>query len=116
MVDAQAAAGAPGPIDPALALDGVDEVVTVFFPRQVRLGRIPALARSLALVAQGDERRWVLAGDGTEGLSLADAEVRGPAEALYLLLWGRVGLGDPRLALSGDEEAAVGVLGAGLVP
>ena len=33
----------------ALAVDGVDEVVTMFFPRQVRLGRIPPLTPSLAV-------------------------------------------------------------------
>jgi uncharacterized protein (TIGR03083 family) len=33
----------------ALAADGVAEVVTLFFPRQVRLQRIPSLARSLAV-------------------------------------------------------------------
>jgi uncharacterized protein (TIGR03083 family) len=47
--DAQVTVGAAGTIDAALALDGIDEVVTVFLPRQVRLGRIPVLDRSLAV-------------------------------------------------------------------
>jgi uncharacterized protein (TIGR03083 family) len=100
---------------PALALDGIDEVVAMFFPRQVRLNRIPPLDRSLALRVEGGAR-WVLAGDGTEGLTLADAEVAGPVEALYLLLWRRVGLDDPRLTVEGDRSAAEVVLAAAIVP
>lgn len=113
--DAHQALGAVAPIDPALALDGIDEVVTMFFPRQVRLGRISPLHSSLAVRADGGAR-WVVAGDGTEGLSLADAEVTGPAEALYLLLWRRIGLDDPRLTLDGDRTAADTVLGTAIVP
>jgi uncharacterized protein (TIGR03083 family) len=113
--DAQSAVGTPARIEPALALDGIDEVVTMFFPRQVRLGRTPALDRSLAIRAD-DGSRWVLAGDGTEGLTLADAEVSGPAEALYLLLWRRITLDDPRLVVDGDRAAAEAVLAAAIVP
>ena len=99
-----------------IAADGVDEVVTVFFPRQVRLGRIPPLARSLAVVAD-DGPTWMLHGDGTgEPVGPADATVTGPADALVLLLWGRVGLGDRRLTVTGSEEAAAAVLSAGIVP
>jgi uncharacterized protein (TIGR03083 family) len=99
-----------------LAADGVDEVVTVFFPRQVRLERIPPLSRSLAVAADGGPT-WVLHGDGTGGPSdPADATVFGPADALVLLLWGRVGLDDPRLTVTGSQEAAAAVLSAGIVP
>lgn len=115
-VDAQQAVGRVAPIEPALAIDGIDEVVSLFFPRQVRLGRIAPLDRSLAVRATEDGSRWVVAGDGTEGLTLADAEVSGPAEVLYLLLWRRVGLDDARLTVDGDHEAADAVLGAAIVP
>ena len=40
----------------ALAADGVDEVVTMFFPRQVRLQRTAPLSTSLAVVADGPSR------------------------------------------------------------
>jgi uncharacterized protein (TIGR03083 family) len=100
----------------ALAADGVDEVVTMFFPRQVRLRRTAPLPRSLAVHADG-LGRWVLAGDGSDGSGgPADAEVSGPAEALVLLLWGRLALGDPRIRLTGDPAAAATVLSAGIVP
>ena len=99
-----------------LATDGVDEVVTMFFPRQVRLGRIPALSASLALEV-GSGPGWLLAGDGTGPRTHpADATVRGPAEELVLLLWGRLDLDDPRLTLTGSRAAAARVLTAGIVP
>jgi hypothetical protein len=33
-----------------------------------------------------------------------------------LLLWGRLGLDDPRIHLAGDRAAAATVLSAGIVP
>jgi len=108
----------PG-FDTALAMDGIDEVVGMMFPRQVRLGRIPALHRSLAILPTEGvaDESWVLAGDGLPGPRPApEATVTGPAEALYLLLWGRVSLDDPRLSVDGDREIAASVLSAGIVP
>jgi uncharacterized protein (TIGR03083 family) len=110
------------PIDERVALDGLDEAIGMFFPRQVRLGRIPALEHSLALQTGAETRpdRWVLAGDGTGPAGASDAPaqagVTGPAEALLLLVWGRTDLDDPRLVLSGDEAAARAVLSAAVVP
>jgi uncharacterized protein (TIGR03083 family) len=120
--DAAASQGDSIPVDAELAADGVDEAVTFFFPRQVRLGRIPALTGSLALSTEGigAGRRWVLAGDGVGPASASDAvalaTVHGPAEALYLLIWRRIGLDDLRLTIEGDRDAAVGVLNAGVTP
>jgi len=103
-----------------LAPDGIDEVATVFFPRQVRLRRMPPLPRTLALEPAGTPYRYVLAGDGTgrDSASAAPAEatVRGPADVLLLLLWRRVGPDDPRLTVHGDPEAVRAVLSAGLTP
>ena len=120
--DAAASQRISKPIDEIMALDGIDELTGMFFPRQVRLGRTPPLERSLALQT-GDTagaERWVLAGDGV-GLSSAsdapaEASVTGPAEALLLLAWGRTGLDDPRLVVSGDETAAQAVLSSAIVP
>lgn len=113
--DAQASQGTPEPLDPALATDGVDEVVDMFFPRQVRLERIPPLASSLRLNLPGASR--TLAGDGTgPDPDTIDAEIAGPAEALLLLLWRRTDLDDPRLQLTGSRTAAAEVLAAGLTP
>jgi uncharacterized protein (TIGR03083 family) len=123
--DAGASQALPIQIDPALAADGIDETVGVFFPRQVRLGRMPALERSLAVtvdvVDTADEGgRWVFAGDGTGAPSApdaaAEATISGPAQTVWLLLWGRTGLNDPLLTISGDVTAAHAVLGRPLTP
>ena len=87
----------------------------MFFPRQVRLGRIPPLTGSLGI--RVDDQELVLAGDGIAPLvGPPDATVGGPPDALALLLWGRVGLDDHRIALTGDRSIAAAVLSAGIVP
>lgn len=122
VLDAHASQGEQAALDPVLALDGVDEVVDMFFPRQVRLGRIAPLTRSLAVQAEGQavagarEACWVLASDGTGPAPVPEATVTGPADALDLLLWGRIGLDDARLRLDGDPEAARAVLATAIVP
>ena len=105
--------------DAALAVDGIDEVVGMMFPRQVRLGRTRTLRRSLAILRTdgAPDESWVLAGDGLPGPRPApEATVAGPAHALYLLLWGRATLDDPQLSVEGDRSVAESVLGAGIVP
>jgi uncharacterized protein (TIGR03083 family) len=113
--DAEASQGSPGPIDAALAADGVQEVAEMFFPRQVRLERIPPLKRSLRL-SPDEGAPATLAGDGTGFDGTPDAEVAGPAEALLLLVWGRTLVDDPRLRLTGSRAAAEEVLAAGITP
>lgn len=107
--DAAASQGATRPYGAALALDGIDEVVGMFVPRQVRLGRIPPLPATVALEPH-EAGRWTL------GQGAVAAAVSGPAEALLLLLWHRVPLDDPRLTVSGDRTAAEAVLGMALTP
>jgi uncharacterized protein (TIGR03083 family) len=126
-VHAWDAAGSQGagidPFDAALALDGIDEVRHMFFPRQIHLKRIEPLSRSLAIAPDETTTRWVFpAGDGGDdgGDDGAEGEpeavVSGPAASLYLLLWGRIGLDDARVRLEGDAAAAGTVLGAGITP
>jgi uncharacterized protein (TIGR03083 family) len=105
--DAAASQGRTRPFDPDLASDGVDEVVTMFVPRQLRLGRIPPLPAAVALEVP-DGRRVL--GDGDPA-----ATVTGPADAVLLLLWRRTTLDDPRLAVSG-RSAAAAVLDLALTP
>jgi len=120
--DAQAALGAASALDAALAADGVDEVVSMMFPRQVRLDRCPPLASSLALQAtDAAAARWVLAADGLPGPATAadaraDATVSGTASDLLLLLWKRIGTDDPGLCLSGDVTAARALLAQPITP
>jgi hypothetical protein len=89
----------------------------MFFPRQIHLGRIPPLARSLAVAPDETTTRWVLTGDGSaDGDVVPEAALGGPAGVLYLLLWGRVPLEDPRVRVEGDAEAAAAVLAARVTP
>lgn len=111
--DAAASQGAVRPYGVEQALDGIDEVLATFLPRQVELGRIPALTRAVA-VAPTEGGRLVLAGDGRCAPAEVDATVSGPAEALLLLLWHRVPFDDPRVAVTGDPAAARDVLAAAL--
>ena len=121
LVDLQLARGLAPHYPGALASDGIGEVAEVFFPRQVSLGRIAPLSRSLRLVPHDDPLAAVLlAGDGASTDAAAagtpDATVTGPAEVLVRLLWGRTGLDDAAVEILGDPLAAAEVLGAGIVP
>jgi uncharacterized protein (TIGR03083 family) len=102
-------------LDPAFAADGVDEVVTMFFPRQVRLERIPPLAAGLRLVATDvADASWVLAGDGTDPDAAYAATLAASAEDLLLWLWGRSGGAMP--TIEGDRAAFVEARAAALTP
>lgn len=114
--DLGAAAGRDLGYHAQLAEDGIDEVVTMFFPRQVRLGRIERPNVSFALEPDGSPHRWVLGGSGKAPDAQPAATVSGPAAALLLLLWGRIKLTDERLRLTGSPEAAAAVLAHRIVP
>jgi uncharacterized protein (TIGR03083 family) len=112
--DLAAALGRTRSYGTALALDGIDETAGVFFPRQVRLGRIAPLVRTLAVEAD-EGGRWVFAGDGTDpDPQHVDGTLSGPAEAMLPLLWHRITLDDARLSVSGDRDAVEAVLATAL--
>ncbi len=112
--DARRALGRDVAMDPRLAADGVDEVVTMFFPRQVRLERIPPLAAGVRLVAtDSDDGPWLLAGDGPDPGSAYDATLTGTAESLLLWLWRRHG---GELRVDGDDTAVAAAYAAALTP
>jgi uncharacterized protein (TIGR03083 family) len=94
--DAQSAIGMPEPIEPGLAADGIDEVFTVFLPRQVRLERMQAV-RDGVRIALTDGRSYEL-GDQMV------AEVTGEPSQVLLALWHRVPV--ESLSISGDRDAA----------
>ncbi|MFI9325111.1 maleylpyruvate isomerase family mycothiol-dependent enzyme [Kitasatospora aureofaciens] len=95
--DADAAAGSPGPaVDPAFALDGIDELLRGFMAR----GRAkvhcdgPRTVRIRATDGPGSWRLTVsrepLAVTTEESPEPADLTITGPAHQLYLLLWNRL--------------------------
>ncbi|MCW2572631.1 MAG: maleylpyruvate isomerase family mycothiol-dependent enzyme [Frankiales bacterium] len=99
--DAERVLGEPRRVDPALAAEGITEVVELMTPRQVRLGRLPPLESSIELRATDTGGSWSLG----EGSASGSAEAR--AEELLLLLWHRIDAGDPRVRATGDAPAVL---------
>ncbi len=116
--DADAAAGAPGPaVDPALALDGIDELVRGFMTRSratLRSDRPRTLQVRTTDSADGAD------GAGSWRLTItqepptvttderpepADLTLTGPAHELYLLLWNRLPAEQAReVEATGDRD------------
>jgi uncharacterized protein (TIGR03083 family) len=88
--DGQAAAGATDAIDTALAVDGIDEFLTLF------LGNAESdLGGSLHLHAIDADSEWVVRSDGGKLMATAehaksDVAVRGTASDLFLFLNNRI--------------------------
>ena len=107
--DAEVSVGrAITPADAALAVDGINEALTVFVPMVAKRGAdVPSTGQSVHLHATDAEGEWLIAFDGvptvTTGHAKGDAAVRGTASDLYFWLWGRSPL--DRLEVFGDAEA-----------
>ena len=87
--DARTAQGTPDEIEPDLAHAGLCEVRDVVYPRQVRLGRIAPLSRTLVLAP--DDAGEVRIGTGPEVV------VRGSSGDLLLQVWHRSATDEPLL-------------------
>jgi uncharacterized protein (TIGR03083 family) len=108
--DAEHALGISSRLEPALAEDGVAEVIDVMAPRQVRLGRTSAPSHAIRLSAAESGSSWILGpGDPV-------ATIRATAADLLLLMWGRLAADDQALSWEGDRGKARAVLGGALVP
>jgi uncharacterized protein (TIGR03083 family) len=118
--DAETAQGRSPRIDPALAADGADEVVTMFFPRQVRLGRIAPLRDSVQVVLtdRPGAPAMMLSGNGSVQAEavVSDAVVRGPASDVLLMLWKRLPRFPSTVEVDGDWEAFERVFATALTP
>ncbi|NYJ02686.1 uncharacterized protein (TIGR03083 family) [Nocardioides thalensis] len=80
-------------IAPELAWDGVEEVASVFYPRQVRLGRTEPLPGTLRLVATDVEADPVVVGNAGPVATL-----EGQAAQVLLQVWKRAPVDDPTAA------------------
>ena len=107
-VDLEAALGTTPTFDAAFAADGVDEVLTMFYPRQLKLQRTEPISETIRIVASDTGNQWTL-GDGEQV-----ATVTADAEALYLGVWKRGDLAAARI--EGDGDAARRALGVALTP
>lgn len=110
-IDVQGAAGREvGPVPTDIAVDGIDEVLTLWFERRLAMLGVTGTRAARVSVCSGG-REWLVSsgpdGGHTErvepGSSEADAVVAGEPQQTYLWLWGRV----PHHAVStgGDEDA-----------
>lgn len=88
--------------------DGVDEVVTMFYPRQIRLGRAEPVPYPIALVTSDTGQSWTL-GEGDPV-----ATVTAPARELDLFVWGRIGLA--HVTTAGDDARLAESLRTKIVP
>ncbi len=105
-LDVEAALDLTGvPLTPELADDGIDEVLHVFAPRQVVLGRSAGVPYALVITTPGMTHRL----DGPEPV----VRVAGSAPDVLLRLWRRTD--DTRLRVS-DPAAFASVLASPLVP
>jgi uncharacterized protein (TIGR03083 family) len=108
--DAEHALGTAGQLDPALAADGVAEVVDTMAPRQIRLGRMPAPRHAVRFRACDAGSSW------TFGPGEPVATIQGTAASLLLVLWGRLPADDPSITWDGDRRKALATLSGPLVP
>ena len=103
--DAQLAAGGAPQVDPELAVDGIDELLTVLLPAKVELaGADVSGIGSLHIHCTDTEGEWLVEPAGnrlevTRSHAKADAALRGPASDVLLRLCNRGGggevVGDP---------------------
>jgi len=107
--DAESADGRQLEVEPALAVDGVDELLLGFYARKRgQLIADPALTLGLRATDARPEDAWsvVIGPDGrevTRGEATGDCTVSGSASELYQFLWNRRG----RDAVTVDGDAAV---------
>lgn len=104
--DALDALGRPEPIPQDLAVDGIDEVITVFLPRQVLNGRLPEPPVAIEIVVDDTPHRI--------GKGEPVARVTGDASDTLLALWRRIPA--ERLTIDGDRAAALAILAAPITP
>lgn len=94
-----------------VAVDGIDEVLSVFFPRLTMRDRRPEVSARIRIIATDTDASWLVApSQDPQGPPIllhtsleSDAEVSGSALDLYLGLWQRTG--HDRLTVDGDSAA-----------
>lgn len=121
--DALSAGGTELAIEPGVAADGIDELLTVFGPRMAARGQPADLAASIAIVASDVDRAWTLDPPGQRGGAVvvqpgvqarAVATISGSASDLLLAAWKR--LPAERLTFTGDVPVAEAYFASALAP
>lgn len=107
-------------IDDVVADDGIDEVLTVFFPRMTARGQRPHVSGRIRITTTDTGRSWLIAeSENPDGPPIllhstheADAELSGTAVDLYLGLWRR----SPHDRLRADGDAGNRMLAGPMTP
>ena len=110
----EAVRGVRTPLHPELVVDGIEEILGMFLPRQVRLGRLdppPQAVELRATDADAGPFRLAPAGDGE-----VVGAVVAPAETLLLLLWRRLPVDAAGVRVEGDADAVRALLALPLTP
>jgi uncharacterized protein (TIGR03083 family) len=106
--DAFSASASPDAISADLAVDGIDETLSVFVPNRLEFGELAGNGETIHLHASDvDDGEWLLhlgAGEVTWEKSHAKADVaaRGPVSDLLLMIWSRIP--PSRLEVFGDAS------------
>jgi hypothetical protein len=107
-MDLEAAAGVPrAPLDPALADDGVDELLSIVVPRWAHTEPLAGAEAAVAVTNTDTGRQWevrIVRGAvavASEHSGTADAVLTGDGTHLLLHLWGR----PAEVEVSGDAAA-----------
>ena len=109
LVDAHQASRHPEPeFAEDFLLDGIDEALAMFAPRQIRLQRMPAPGRAVTFrIPHGPA--WTI------GTGDVEAEVSATPRDMYFGLWGRSNLANTS-AIDGDTDLALRVIRGPLTP
>lgn len=114
LIDACQASGRAAPaLSEDFMIDGVDEVLAMFTPRQVRLGRMQPPEQAVSFRVPGFHVPG--AGSWTVGGGTAAASVTAALPDMYFGLWGRSSLQETA-AIDGDAGLALRVLREPLTP
>lgn len=89
-------------------LDGVDEALAMFAPRQLRMERMAPPEQAVTFRVPGSTN-WTL---GEEPVA---ATISAPVRTMYLGLWGRSSLADTAV-MEGDADIALRVIHSPLTP
>lgn len=116
LYDLQEAAGLPEAMDPELAADGVDELLTEFLPGYLSRQAVPGLEGTFHVHCTDADGEWVVdfsapSLDVRREHAKADTAVRGPASDLFLWVWNRVPLDCPGLEVFGRRDVAEALAG-----
>lgn len=110
--DAYSSQGQEYGIPEDLALDGLAEIVEVFFPMRVKRGNVTPLPQTLVLAPVGTTTTFEFTTNiQNDGPRIV---IRGQAADLLLLLWGRKPLAE--LEIEGDRALAEEFLAQGVTP